>query len=378
MNSLIIKIVLVLLSLIFIGFIIREELVSDNIVHTENAQILGKVLDVKAASEGELRGLSVRKGEYLKAGQPLFEIDDSLLQVAISKSLSEVKIRVKEWSKQCRRKDILKLQETSAKELYTQKHREFTSAKKLHEGKFLSDEEYQNSLTALKISELNVEMKQVEYQNLVADITASLYDDPETKLALEKLKELFYKKRMLSIVSPVNGYVSDVEQFSGAWIAKGETVLTIISQDEVYVAANVLEKKIKRILPGHLAEVTLDIYGDDVKLKASVKAVPPATMSTFSVIPQNNINSNWIKVSQRIPVLLELKNFNSTPQLPYAPIGGNARIKIFTDQVAPVDEIRNPDLEKDTSTDGWTNDYFELIKAEVIPFVKNLDVDASC
>jgi membrane fusion protein (multidrug efflux system) len=57
--------------------------------------------------------------------------------------------------------------------------------------------------------------------------------------------------------------------------------------------------------PGQKAEIVLDTYPDKT-FQATVQAVGAGTGAEFSLLPAQNATGNWVKVTQRIPVRLEL------------------------------------------------------------------------
>jgi membrane fusion protein (multidrug efflux system) len=52
---------------------------------------------------------------------------------------------------------------------------------------------------------------------------------------------------------------------------------------------------------GQRAEVTFDAY-PGLKVEGRVASIGAGTGSEFSVLPAQNANGNWVKVTQRVPV----------------------------------------------------------------------------
>jgi multidrug efflux pump subunit AcrA (membrane-fusion protein) len=73
--------------------------------------------------------------------------------------------------------------------------------------------------------------------------------------------------------APFNGVVSKVEARKGEIASAGEVVATIISKDNYRVKVQVPEVDIVNLLPGLIAEITLDAYGKDVIFPAKVVSV---------------------------------------------------------------------------------------------------------
>src|SRR3546814_3328905 len=74
--------------------------------------------------------------------------------------------------------------------------------------------------------------------------------------------------------------------------------------------------------------IELDAY-PDLQLKGHVQSIGAGTGSEFSVIPAQNANGNWVKVTQRIPVRIAIDSKSSRPLI----AGMSAQVKV---------DVRNP------------------------------------
>jgi multidrug resistance efflux pump len=110
-----------------------------------------------------------------------------------------------------------------------------------------------------------------------------------------------------NIESPVNGYVAAVWTYPGAVVSAGQSIVTVYDISETWVLANIDEGDIYRVKPGQEVQITVDSLGD-AKLKGHVEGIAAATAGTFSIIPQNNTTSNFVKVSQVVPVKITIEN----------------------------------------------------------------------
>ena len=76
---------------------------------------------------------------------------------------------------------------------------------------------------------------------------------------------------------------------------------------------------------GQPAEVTFDAY-PGVKLRGHVASIGAGTGSEFSVLPAQNANGNWVKVTQRVPVRIAIDGRPSRPLI----AGLSADVRIDT------------------------------------------------
>ncbi|OGH66587.1 MAG: hypothetical protein A3B90_00950 [Candidatus Magasanikbacteria bacterium RIFCSPHIGHO2_02_FULL_41_13] len=76
--------------------------------------------------------------------------------------------------------------------------------------------------------------------------------------------------------SPIAGIVTKVDAKKGQFIASSQAAISLISDADYEVEANVPEVDIAKIALQKTADVTLDAYGDEVIFKAQVSKIDPA------------------------------------------------------------------------------------------------------
>ncbi len=84
-------------------------------------------------------------------------------------------------------------------------------------------------------------------------------------------------------------------------------VMSLNASSGVWIEANFKETDLTHIRPGQPVVITVDTFPDQ-DLQGFVTSVSQATGSEFSVIPPQNATGNWVKVVQRIPLRISLKN----------------------------------------------------------------------
>jgi membrane fusion protein (multidrug efflux system) len=82
--------------------------------------------------------------------------------------------------------------------------------------------------------------------------------------------------------------------------------------------------------PGQPAEIRLDAY-PSAKICGHVASIGRGTGSEFSILPAQNANGNWVKVTQRVPVRIAI-DCNSGRQLL---AGLSAKVKVDTQEAPP-------------------------------------------
>jgi membrane fusion protein (multidrug efflux system) len=116
------------------------------------------------------------------------------------------------------------------------------------------------------------------------------------------------------IKAPSDGIVTRVEQVqAGTYISASAPVFALVVSGNTWIEANFKENQLTHMRAGQPAEVQIDSYPGK-KFEGIVDSVSPGTGAQFSVLPPENATGNWVKVVQRLPVRIELRQID--PEFP--------------------------------------------------------------
>lgn len=121
--------------------------------------------------------------------------------------------------------------------------------------------------------------------------------------------------------SPINGIIVKKQGTIGEIWSLGQTLVTLIDPNKLYITANIEETKLGKVKVGQTVDVTIDEFSSQ-KFIGKIKSVGEAANSALSLLPSST-SGTFTKVVQRIPVKIELNKFNNKI-LP----GTNAVVKI--------------------------------------------------
>ena len=106
------------------------------------------------------------------------------------------------------------------------------------------------------------------------------------------------------VLAPLDGMVSQRSVQVGNYVAPGATLMTLVPLQEVYVEANYREEDLAHVRAGQHATIHVDAY--DVDLDGVVNGVPAASGAAFAPIAANNATGNFTKITQRLPVRIDI------------------------------------------------------------------------
>lgn len=127
------------------------------------------------------------------------------------------------------------------------------------------------------------------------------------------------------IIAPSDGYVSNLSLVRGQYVSSGQQLFGLIDSNNWWIDANYKETEIERVKIGQPVDITLDIY-KHVHYKGIVQSISYASGSTFSLMPAQNATGNWVKVTQRFTIRVQVQN---SAQFPLR-VGASAHAKINT------------------------------------------------
>jgi len=125
----------------------------------------------------------------------------------------------------------------------------------------------------------------------------------------------------------VDGYVQDRQVNPGNRVEPGQTLMSI-RPTYVWVAANYKETQIHQMRIGMPVDLHVDAYPGRV-FQGRVAGFSPGTGLSESLLPPENATGNYIKVTQRLPVRIELAepNPDDTPLFSGLSVVPRVRIK---------------------------------------------------
>src|SRR5438874_71164 len=108
------------------------------------------------------------------------------------------------------------------------------------------------------------------------------------------------------IFAPVSGIVTSKTVEVGQRIEPGEQLLIVSQTDDIWITANFKETQLRKMHPGQSVDVSVDTFSH--KYHGYIESMPGATGSRTSLLPPENATGNFVKVVQRLPVRIRLKN----------------------------------------------------------------------
>ena len=92
----------------------------------------------------------------------------------------------------------------------------------------------------------------------------------------------------------------------GTRVSPGQELLAVVPVDDIWVTANFNETQLRRMREGQ--RVTLKVDAFEHKYEGYIQSLAAASGARYSLLPPENATGNYVKVVQRIPVRIRLKD----------------------------------------------------------------------
>jgi membrane fusion protein (multidrug efflux system) len=109
------------------------------------------------------------------------------------------------------------------------------------------------------------------------------------------------------ILAPTSGVIAKRSVETGALVAVGQPLMTVVPDENIWVTANLKETQLAKVAIGNEVEFTVDAYPHQT-FKGRVASLSPATGARFALLPPDNATGNFTKVVQRVPVRITIES----------------------------------------------------------------------
>jgi len=143
--------------------------------------------------------------------------------------------------------------------------------------------------------------------------------------------------RYCTIVAEIDGVVTGRNVNPGNNVQVGQSLMAIRSLRDIWVDANFKETQLRNLRIGQRVDLEVDMYGSKRTFEGRISGFTMGTGSTLALLPAQNATGNFVKVVQRLPVRIDVMNYDPdkvplfvglsvtpTVDLKTAPTGPNA------------------------------------------------------
>lgn len=285
---------------------------------TDNAQVETQITPVLPRVSGYVKTIAVADYDSVKTGQLAVELDDDELQAqllqmeadykaaevdilnakaalnnaSVSLKVNRGNITLSQVKKQQAEDDYKRNQNLFADQAITKKQ--------------LDDSRYALEVASQQVNNSNSDLGAADSR---LAILQTAIQKTEASLGIKKaaIDQQKLKISYTKIYAPQSGKLGKKNVTVGQYVQAGTPMFSIVNDSTYWIVANFKETQIRKFYPGMPVEIALDAY-PDLKLEGSIESLSDATGAKFSLLPPDNSSGNFVKVTQRLPVKIAIKD----------------------------------------------------------------------
>ncbi|MGB3539813.1 MAG: HlyD family secretion protein [Mesorhizobium sp.] len=277
---------------------------------TENANLQQARVSIASEAGGRVVTVNIAENQLVKKGDVLFAIDPEPYRIALAQADAAVAAaRLNVEQLRAAYNQSMAQERSAASEVDYSQSQYDRAADLANKGinTKSSLDQARNDLDKAK-QQLSVAKQGIESAKaaLGGNPDIETNNHPTVMAALAARDKAAYDLAQTTVRAPAAGIIAQASSFKvGQFVSVGTPLFSLVETGDTWIDANFKETQLTHMKPGQKAEVVLDTYPDKT-FEATVQAVGAGTGAEFSLLPAQNATGNWVKVTQRIPVRLEL------------------------------------------------------------------------
>jgi len=278
-------------------------------VATDNAYIQQDKVSISAEVGGIIQEVAVREFQTVAEGDVLFRIDPEPYQLAVDEAKASIALAKAQLEQLQTTYDTSNVDIDSAKEDIAYFEKEYQRQVELVK----TSTSTQAALQAAEHDLSEARSKLATAKANAARAKAALSSGgiggdiiPQIKAAEVELAKAELNLSRTQVHSPIPGVVAQTDRLHvGQMMMQALPAVTIVNNQHSWVEANFKETELDKIQIGQTATIEVDSY-PDLSLQGHVESIGAGTGSEFALLPAQNANANWVKVTQRVPVRIAI------------------------------------------------------------------------
>lgn len=297
-----------------------------NYPSTDDAYVEAHTIDIAPQINGKIKNVFVQNQEHVSAHQLLFTIDPKPFSIALQKAQADLQNTL--LSVQGAQNEV-----DAAKAVLAQRQAELVDAQKNYDRTMplVKKGYYARSGADTITRELAVAKQAViAAQNNLAEAEAKRGESGDNNAQVQAAKAAVAQAQLnlqyTNVYAPENGQLAQMTVQPGQTVTAYQSLFSLVEDFSWWAMANMKETNLSRVRAGQKAIVEVDMYPGH-PFHGIVKSISPGSGSSFALLPAENATGNWVKVTQRFPVRIEIDHPN--PQYPLR-IGASCTVTIDT------------------------------------------------
>jgi membrane fusion protein (multidrug efflux system) len=146
--------------------------------------------------------------------------------------------------------------------------------------------------------------------DLIPKVPAVIQAKAKLAQARHDLEQAELDLRYCEVRSEIDGVVTRRNVNPGNYLQVGQQLMAVRSVREIWIDANFKETQLADLRIGQRVVCEVDMYGSRREYEGRITGFTMGTGQTLSLLPPQNATGNFVKIVQRLPVRIELTDYD--------------------------------------------------------------------
>lgn len=272
---------------------------------TENAYVNARIVQVSSLVMGPVVRVDIVDNQYVHKGDVLFEIDRRPFEAALAEA--QGKLHLAEQGTRQDQSDVLAAQADVAQQTasLTNAQSQLRRTTQLVQQNFMSKQAEDDAQARVRTAQAAVEAAKARVAKARAALASHGETTPAVRVAEAEVEKAKLDLEHTTVHAPEDGFITSFNLTPGTVVTPGNPLFAIVVAGSFWVDANFKETELGGVVPGRPATIVVDMYPKHV-FHGKVQSLAGGTGAAFSLLPPQNANGNWVKITQRVPVRVSI------------------------------------------------------------------------
>lgn len=309
-----------------------------SVEYTDNAQIRRNIIPINSRVQGFIQKVCFDDFQFVHKGDTLVIIESSEYALKVVQAKANYQKALMENTAMetviSTTANNLTVSDANIEELrirLDQAKKDFHRYEQLYAQKAVTRQQYDNMKADYEATKAKYDMlvRQKKSTSLVKDEQTQRLEQNQTNIEVAKASQNLAELNLsyTVIVAPCDGVTSRKAIQEGQLIQPGQTLLSLVEDNNVWVIANYKETQTANIREGMPVSIKVDAV-PGIVYYGEVATLSNATGAQYSIIPQDNSAGNFVKVEQRVPIKIVFTKENSKENINLLRSGMNVECEV--------------------------------------------------
>ncbi|WP_170361808.1 HlyD family secretion protein [Ruegeria arenilitoris] len=288
---------------------------------TNDAYVGANIISVAAQVTGQVAEVPITENQPIKAGDLLFAIDETQFKASVDQARADLDSAIQQVQTISTQISAAEAAVNSAQSAFDTAKSNFERNKALYSDGDVAQVTLDQATTEFAQASARLTASQAALLALQSSVAAKQDNVFSARAQLEIAKaDLDWTK----VYAAADGWIANLTLRPGSAVAANAPQFSIVESSDWWVDANFKETALPRIRPGQPVTVQIDML-PGVTLTGKVASIGRGSGDTFSLLPSENASGNWVKVTRRFAVRVEL----DPTDVPLR-VGGSSKVTVDT------------------------------------------------